>query len=169
MRALQIVGIGLRVLAILLFIGTLRGMAPFVSLYTKNPSLESLIMIGVVVLISVLISVWVWFFPLTIASKLVPCIPESEEDKPITQHEFQAIGFSLIGLWVLTQSIPDIFSWGFYVYAIMHSETAVEYSMEDFAGIVVTGVELVLGIFLLLGSKGLSGVIHKFRYAGSGY
>jgi hypothetical protein len=73
-----------------------------------------------------------------------------------------------MGLWVLTSAIPDIFYWVTFVYRIKSVNVgSTELTPENIGYIVSTIVELVIGFWLLFGSRGLLGVIRRARYAGA--
>lgn len=108
-----------------------------------------------------------WFFPLTVATKLIPNV-KPEESAAFGAGGIEVVAFSIMGLWVLTTAIRDIFFWITFAYRVKNVGLGIsELSPEDVGNIVATVVELVIGFWLLFGSKGLLGIIRRVRYAGN--
>jgi len=167
----QIVGLAVRLFAIFLVVYTLRYATSLVSFATLDPpdyvSSAFILLFG---LSPLLIAILLWRSPLTVASKLIPQTDAGTKPKALGEVEAQVIAFSILGLWLLVSAIPDIFYWVTYVYRIKSigfGGVRTELTPQYIAGIASTIAELVLGAWLLFGSRGLVGLIRKFRYAGS--
>ena len=169
MRKEQVVGLALRLFAIFLFIQALRQAAGLIPFLTDSTPVR--IGIGVVLvstLVPVAIAAFLWLLPLTIATKLIPGVSAKEPRSTLTATEIASVAFPILGLWVLTSAIPDTFHWTMFIYIVKSSDVGrPELSPENIGNIVATVVELLIGFWLLLGSKGMFGLLKRLRYAGS--
>ncbi len=99
-----------------------------------------------------------WFFPLTVARKLLPVMRERVEPIGGDRIALQEIAFSVVGLWLFASSVPSVFYWTGLLMALRtHArEFAADATPapEHYAGMLSDGVQLVVGIALLLGSRG---------------
>jgi hypothetical protein len=165
----QIVGIAVRLFAVFLTIYVLRhasGLIPYLADSSSYPI--SALFLFLIVLFPLLAAMLLWLFPLTVAAKLIPDINAKEASKTSGSGEWEVVAFSVLGLWVLTSAIPDAFHWATFVYVLNSSEMGrMALSPDNIGNIVATVVELVVGFWLLFGSKGLIGLVRYLRYAGS--
>lgn len=169
MTSAQIVGLGVRLFAIWLVVSVLRhvpGMWQFnASGVAASNSATNLVIVVVAVLILAL-AAGLWFFPLTVANNLVPRSSKTDHlHVPIDQA--QSVGFSLLGLWVLTNSVPDSFYWIFMTYQASRPNSMLELRGSEYAYMVTTAIEIILGIWLLFGARGLRGLLRWARTAGT--
>jgi len=167
MTSAQIVGLGVRLFAIWLVVSVLRhvpGMWQFnASGAAAGNSTTNLVIVMVAVLILAL-AAGLWFFPLTVANKLIPRSSKADHlHVPLDQA--QSVGFSLLGLWVLTNSVPDSFYWAFMMFQASRPNSMLELRANEYAYMVTTAVEVVLGIWLLFGARGLRGLLRWTRTA----
>lgn len=165
----QIVGIAVRLFAIFLGLYTLRYVGGILR-YTVEPSLSnvSVTFLFLPALILALVAILLWFFPLTVATKIIPSIKTSSAPTSLDAGGIEVIAFSVMGLWVLTTAIPDAFHWITFVYLAKSVNVGnSELSPENIGYIVSTIVELVIGFWLLFGSRGLLGIIRRARYTGT--
>lgn len=165
----QIVGIAVRLFAVFLALYTLRyasSMLPYAA--APPPNSISFWFIGTLALFPILAAVLLWFFPLTVATRLIPDIKAKETSTSLGAGDVEVVAFSVMGLWVLTTAIPDIFYWVTFVYRVESAGVgSPELSPENIGNIVATVVEFVIGFWLLFGSKGLLGIIRSARQAGT--
>jgi hypothetical protein len=121
-----------------------------------------------IVLFPILAAILLWFFPLTVAGKLIPDTKPEELPIALSGTEIETVAFSILGLWILATAIPDIFHWATFGYLVKASGVGrAQLTPENIGNIVGTVVELVIGFWLLFGSKGIAGLIRRYRYAGS--
>jgi hypothetical protein len=168
MQKEQIVGIAVRLSAIFLGLYTWRYVSGLVPLLAA-PSQDS-IGVGFLLLLAlfpILASLLLWYFPLAVASKIIPDIKTEKASTPLDAGGIEVVAFSVMGLWVLTTAVPDIFYWIVFAYRTKSADFGnPELSPESVGYIVATVVELVIGFWLLFGSKGILGIIRRIRYAG---
>ena len=107
-------------------------------------------------------------FPLTIAGKLLPKDGDDKLDWQLTGQDVYSIAFFILGLYILINAIPSMFYWLAYSITYKNSDPPAyqEFSPGEIGGMVVTVTKLIIGIWLLLGARGLRGLVYKLRYAG---
>jgi hypothetical protein len=169
MTSAQIVGLGVRLFAIWLVVSVLRhvpGVWRFnVPAATAGDSWTNVVIVAVTIII-LAIAAGLWFFPLAVANKLIPRSCKTDHlHVPLDQAE--SVGFSLLGLWVLTSSVPDAFYWVFMRYQASRPNSMLELRADDYSYMVTTAVEVVLGIWLLFGARGLRRLLRWARTAGT--
>ncbi len=115
----------------------------------------------------VLAAVGLWFFPLAVARKL---LPKATLDQPIPLpvDQVQRAGFCLLGLWVLTESVPYLVYYAVAFAASPSPNSLMSFEKDNYANVAHTIAEFVIGVWLLLGARGLLDVLRWARAAGSG-
>lgn len=163
----QIVGLGVRLFAIWLALYALGGLSQlwaFIERDFKDPGGA-----GVVMALAALmgfVAVLLWVFPLSVARKL---IPRTALDQPTTLplEHVEAAGFCLMGLWVLASAIPSAFMWAVFVYQSTRPQSMFSLEPRNYATIAYVLVQLVIGLWLLFGARGLLRVLRWARTAGT--
>lgn len=164
----QIVGLVIRLFAVFLVVYSLRLMSSLFTFATVEPiDYISSAIIFLFGFSPILIAIILWRFPLAIASKLIPKPTETKHTSAWGETEIQIVAFSTLGLWVLSSAIPNAFYWVTLVNRIKSvSFGNTSLSPENVAGIVSTITQIILGFWLLMGSKGIVGLVRKLRHAG---
>ena len=120
---------------------------------------------GFVLILGLFVCSFLWFFPLTVARKLLPVMREPLAEKPIDSSIALSLGLTLIGVWLLAYALVDGVYWLTLVIRTQQIDmTYFEWSDEQIAGMVATIVELVISAWLILGSSGIRRLIYRFRY-----
>jgi hypothetical protein len=109
-----------------------------------------------------------WFFPVTIASKLLPSYSRPPDPQnPPHLHEWQTLGVICIGLWALSRAVPDLVYWITYMGMAFEGDSPVgDLAPDQKAGFIATLVEIAVGLWLVLGAKGAAALLFKVRTAG---
>ncbi len=110
-------------------------------------------------------SVLVWLF----APEISTFINSKDTSTVETDWSFesaQSLGFTLVGLLVLSFTIPLALNWG--IALIMNTQMDLNYSAKvsfysETASVIV---RLLIGTYLFLGAKGLSDFLRKIRASG---
>lgn len=168
MKKEQVVGIAVRLFAVFLGFYTFRYVIGLTSLLVDpSPNKPGVGFLLLLAAFPTLAAILLWYFPLAVASKVIPDIKTAKAPARLDAGGIAVVSFSIMGLWVLTTAIPDIFYWVTFAYRIRSTDLGnSELSPEHIAYIVSTVVELAVGFWLLLGSRGILGIIRRFRYAG---
>ncbi len=125
------------------------------------------LLLSVVVAIPLFAFLVLWFFPLTVARKLLPVM--KKPGKPISKEgaSLIEIGCTLLGLWLFARALSDAIYWGVYILAIYQQDYDFSLSPETIAAIVATVVELGVAIWLIFGQQGILHAFKKLRTAGA--
>jgi len=118
-------------------------------------------------LLQIAVCAVLWFYPMTIAARLVPGGVKAADTAPPQLVEWQTLGLVCIGLWGLVHVIP-LFAYWITVVSMSHDKyDAYEgLRVEDKALIFAHVVELALSLWLVFGAKGLASILFKMRTGG---
>lgn len=118
--------------------------------------------------VGALICVLLWFFPLSIARKLLPVMREPRSEASIGEPVALSLGLALIGVWLFAYASTDAVYWFTYVVLskqlMQGVDVPMEWTHEQIANVVATLVQLSLSLWLIFGSAGLRRLIYRFRY-----
>lgn len=117
------------------------------------------------IVVSLLLVSFLWFFPLTVARKLLPVMREPRSETAIDASVALSVGITLMGIWFFASAIADTSYW---LTLGLRARDADMYdfhwSHEQIAGITATAVELVIAVCLLFGSSGIKRLLLRLRY-----
>jgi hypothetical protein len=117
-------------------------------------------------LVSLAICVFLWFFPLTIARKLLPVMKEPRSEQTISAPIGLSLGLTLIGIWFLAHAAIDSIYWLTLIVRVkqMDPQVSFEWTPDQVASMIATVFQLGLSAWLVFGNAGLRRLIYKFRY-----
>ena len=107
-----------------------------------------------------------WFFPFTIAKKILPTVESDLAITSIEKNTLIEVGIILIGLFYLFYALSDIFYWLFFILASIRMENTygdMLLTADQWSGIIVTLIEITMALFLIFGAKGVKNLIYSFR------
>ena len=109
-----------------------------------------------------------WFFPLTLARKLLPVMREPRSEQALDASTAMSVGLTLIGVWVMAYGLVDAVYWlTLLVRTRQIAATYFEWSHEQVAGILATAAEIGIAVWLIFGSRGIRRLIYRYRYGAS--
>ncbi len=161
----QLIAVAVRLFAIWLAIYAVRYVpAVFLQIEKFGEGPGAAISLGVCfVVIGVLLILW--FFPRTIAKKLLPGSPPPEQ-QTFPLEDWFAVGCSLIGVWVMTESIPGLVR---YLVILFISQRmgpeAFPVTPDFYVGAIYYLLQGLLAAWLILGTKGLKRLFIRLRHA----
>lgn len=128
-----------------------------------------LLSIFVSLVIPILLGLWLVYFPGTITTKILR-IPGIESPQHSDLPSYERVAFAAIGLWWTLDAILD----GLYVYARsrIYLRIIEDYPVyakapaitpDDFASYIVSGLQFLVGLWLLLGNRGLASILSRIR------
>jgi hypothetical protein len=164
----QIVVVLLRLLALIWLLFTLTHMYGLFVVYDSG---EGVGISRPIVLFSAVFQVFVclalWFFPSTIAANLLRSEQPAHEPAPTRPPvEWQTLGVICIGLWALTQAIPDsIYLITTYAMVSGSNLSFFDQGPDQIANALATAAQLAIGLWLVFGAKGVVAVLFKTRAA----
>lgn len=159
MKPIHYLGLGVRLFAIWLFISGVVTTIDFIALKlggtaSSMPSFVSMI----IMLIPIIAAVYLWFFPLTVAQKLLG--KEEKEFEPVNPQSLLTIFVASIGLFFLYQALMSFIFWlGFYVMPSNESSSLVMAYATDKVGVLTTFVELVIALLLVIKCRSIAGLM----------
>jgi hypothetical protein len=161
----QAVGVGVRLFSIWLVVYVIRGGPALWLMNWREGDTAGMSMVLAAMATLLLIALFLWLFPLTVASRLIPrSALEQRTSAPV--EDLQRCGFLLLGLWVLALSVPGFFRYLFLYYLTARLGTTIQLAPEAHAGFAAVVVELMIGLWLLFGAKGLLALLRWARTAG---
>ena len=123
---------------------------------------QTIAVVVVGTLISVLVLVGLWFFPKSIARGLLP-ISSEVPTQPSSPETWFTLGIALIGLWVVASAIPAILR----NVTVMYLFRSKLMDMTELkSGLLYYVVELLIGVWLIFGAAGIRRFIWWARHAG---
>lgn len=113
------------------------------------------------VMLTVSIGVILWLLPGIVTNKIVvgPDYPKGKDLEKI-----QVIAFATIGMYLLVRAIGDIVYWGTILVLLKQEQPGSKFmSLDRYADLTAVVAELLLGLYLVFGSNGLTVLISKIR------
>ena len=111
---------------------------------------------------------FLWFFPLTIARKLLPVMKEPRSEQAIDASVGLSLGLTLIGVWFLADgTVGAVYWFALIVRTKQHVQPlGFEWTPAQIASMASTAFEACMGACLVFGSTGIKRLIHGLRYGG---
>ena len=167
MKPSQIVALFVRLFSIGLLIFAVRILAPEIFGLLTFEYYEANIFLAFVVAFVFFVAVFLWKFPLFIASKLLSFGPDEQQSTNLSESSALRIGLILLGVYLFYWAVSDSFFWA---YMLMGQREILGHPLElgtqEQAMIFSTIVELVFSVFLLVGSKRIAKFLSGLRKAG---
>lgn len=158
----QILIVGIRLLVIFWFL-SLLGQAGAVLTPLQGMDVSAtpfLISMG----LQLVAIVALWLFPATLASKLLRAGNVPVQASAVAFDEWRDLLLVGVGIFVLARAIPDVIYWALMVGASEASFSG--FTIEQKANVLVSVIELAIGLILTLGAAGIAALIQKGRRAG---
>jgi hypothetical protein len=163
----QALSVAVRLFVIWLVIYVVRTAPTFV-LQAKRYDDEAALFLGIGVLIVILLVLLaMWFFSRTLARIMLPG-EGKPASSPLSPDQWFEVGCSLIGLWVLTNAVPGLIRYLIMVYLDKRDPATIPLGADWHASAIYYLVELGLGLWLLVGGRGMQQLIRRVRRAGPG-
>ncbi|CAH0991964.1 hypothetical protein SIN8267_02079 [Sinobacterium norvegicum] len=167
MKSSHYLAIAVKLFAIVLFIFSLRQSTSLVEVFLSdsiNGMPVSTLFIAGTVLIPLIVSLLLWFFPLSVSKSILK--PEIDLPiEPINSTTILTVFVLAIGLYVFYYAFVDLVYWA----VLWNMESHSQYSMaplslteDNKANMVATALELVISIGLILKAKTLASNMLKF-------
>ena len=117
-----------------------------------------------------IIAIVLWVFTNRILKYLLPEDLDNTSESKINLDDIQYIAFSIIGILILTNALPQIFN--LIPNIIRYNEISShlhtpQFKTEVIFSIVENVAKLIIGFILIFGSKGLTGLLKKIRELGA--
>lgn len=167
----DVVAVASRIFAVFVLVWTLRMASAF---FATGPAADWTVwevsLVSLSFFASLGLAALLWYFPLTVARKLLPVMKDSGPDRSTGPSHLELLAFSILGAWVLAGALSDATYWFAFALVTNGSEYGeVQLGAENIASIWTTVIELLIGFFLLFGARGLVALLRHLRYAGGYY
>lgn len=109
-----------------------------------------------------------WFFPLTVARKLLPVMREPRSEQQIDASIAMSIGLVLLGVWFFANAVTDAVYWlSLFFVSRRVADAGFTWAPDQIASMVATVAEAILALWLLFGNAGIKRLVYQFRYGDS--
>ena len=165
----DVIAVAVRVFAIFLLVSVVRTFPSAIALIDQAEPKPSLALVAVVSVLGLAFCACLWFFPLTVARKLLPAMREPRSETAMNGSVALSVGLTLLGVWVLTSALPDAIYWiTLFLLSRRIDAGAMEWQHDQIANIIATAGQLALAVWLIFGSSGIKRLILRFRNGADG-
>lgn len=164
----------LRVAGVIIVVSSVLSVPPTVIGLATNDSssgnlTSAVLMSGLAALLPLLVGLVLLWFPGTVTHRIVG-VRHEEASAVADGEKLRQLAFSVLGLYFVSSALFDAVYW-YARLKLYHSTVAAEFAymmppvvlQDDFAGMLSTGSQLIVGLLLLFGSKGISNLVAKVR------
>ncbi len=172
MTAKELLGVGIRLLGIWFIVYSLQSLAFGVSYAISQNRVDqtfinTMLSVTPYFLLAMVIASIGFFlikFPYYLAAKLIPKTGLDNTQIDWEEKLVERIGFVLLGVYILSWAIPDIILNIIYLYKYVGAGPNDEANLTTSKiNTFISLIEIVIGLFLVLESRGLVKLIHKLR------
>lgn len=180
MKSIELLATGIRLLGIYIFIYAIRtGIFQYQAiLQFRSTSQDDMEAFAYIALFQVgllfIASLFMFKFPVSLSKWILPKTNNNEIIFDGTIKDIEVSLFVIIGVYILSWAIPDLFHNGIWWWYSAHSGISGISGMfnqgsenEHIINEVVTVIEIAIGLYLCLRAQGLSNLLKKFRQAGA--
>lgn len=129
---------------------------------------ELFVLLGLSLILPVVIGVMLIYFPSIVTNRIISAKDEVESIAKF--EDLRPLAFSCMGLYFISSSLFDGIYWlaklNIYYSAVAKEQwigSPPAIMPDDFAGIASTVFQLLIGLILLLGSKGINNLVTRLR------
>jgi hypothetical protein len=165
----DIVAIASRIFAIYVVIMAVQSIGALLKMrHAMEMNITDVVPFLLMCALPLLLAVLLWFFPLSIARKLLPVLRDPRPPLSAARQDVEDTVVFVLGLWVLAIATVDIVYWLVFVFRIQNTEAAsVPLIPDQVAAIWATVAQTAIGLWLVFGARGLLGALRRLRYAGA--
>lgn len=164
--------VGCRLLALFYGVKALFDMSSFVTVliswkasmvaYPETPT--GIIYVQLISLcLNILFACLLWFGAGRIVQFLLSEADLFTESSSLTVHQVQTVAFATVGVFILGLTVPEVGRTLFRIIEAKKFDNSSPISMDLTVQIFFLGLRMLIGLFLVFGSKGLSGLLTRLR------
>jgi len=159
--------VGVRLLALMLFFYVLRESSRLISLASGFDSYEGWLITVVFIIGFLLIGLWLWISAVNIARKIIPR-DVLVENAPLNdiQRPIYELAFVLFGMYVLIYGVSELAYTAQLYFSLPDKYMTPDQVRKQQAAMFSSAVEVLFGLVLIVGARGVSKLIFKIRYGG---
>jgi len=164
----DIVAVVTRLFAIVLLLFSLKFLATTVGFYFDTDQFTGLAPILAMVVTMIAIAALLWYFPLTIARKLLPVMKEPRPASVVDGPTLFSLALMILGVWFLANAVIDLGYWA-VLFSSLGGSVPEEFGLtvEQKGSLLSTVLELLVALLLVFGSTGIRNLLFKIRYGNS--
>jgi hypothetical protein len=162
----DIIAVATRLFAVFLALASIRYASQAVA-FLDGEHLRRTVWFLAETLLPLIVALPLWFFPLTVAHKLLPVMRGDKKAISSETTPLIEVGCTLLGLWLLAAAISDVVYWSLFLFIVSHQSHDYTLSAENIGAIITTIIEFAVALWLLLGYRGILETIRRFRTAGA--
>lgn len=164
----QIFGLAVKLFAIFLFVYGLRSLTGVIQIADTASGYSGIWWVAAGYLfIFVSLALLLWFFPVSVARRILPKDDRKVGEADFSLNDIDVVAYSILGVWLLATTIPDVIYWLLVLATLEHKGLIPYMTHTRIASVIATLIQFGIGVWLMLGAKGLRGLIRKLRYAGA--
>jgi hypothetical protein len=161
----DVIAVAVRLFAIFLLVTVVRTIPGTLAVIDQAEPKPSLLLVWLLSGLSLALCAYLWFFPLTVARKLLPAMREPRSDTAMNGSVALSVGLTLLGVWVLSHALPDAIYWvTLFLLSRQIDAGQIDWQHEQIANMIATAGQLALALWLVFGSSGIKRLILRFRH-----
>lgn len=164
----ELLVVTIRLFAIALVLYTIRGFPTSLDALSVGPETPVTSTLVVTVhLALLLVAVALWKFPAGVAALILPTSGAGTPGISWSQESVVETASIVIGLFYLAYAVSDLIYWFSFCVAWSKLEPGTFHlDASQWAGIITTIFEVVIALYLILGSRGVARLVRITRYGG---
>ncbi|MDR3601136.1 MAG: hypothetical protein P4L49_11755 [Desulfosporosinus sp.] len=139
-----------------------------VSLFYLPPNMPTILGGVVSMAFPVVVGILLWIFSAKLAGFMVKT-PEDQDAEMMSAtfdlESVQILAFTIIGVLLIVNAVPSLIP-ALTVYAVLPVHNVGQVGLESLSRLVDSAIRIILGLWLVLGSKGLVNLMKKIKTAG---
>ncbi len=167
MNLISFTAVGVRLLALMLFFYVLRESSRLITLASGFDSYEGWLITVVFIIGFLLVGLWLWVSAVNIARKIIPKdVPVENAPSNDIQRPIYQLAFVLFGMYVFINGISDLSYTAQLYFSLPDEYMTPDQVRKQQAAMLSSAVEVLFGLVLIVGARGVSKLIYKIRYGG---
>lgn len=168
-KDIHLLAVIVRIFAIFLTFRTLNEAMQVVLSFNQQGWVELSYSYIIYPIITLFFSLYLWFFPMTVAKRILPYKEyKSIEFDGLSYEKLFVVAVTILGLYFFYDSLVNLFYW-VYLWITYFGDTQgrLIISIEQKGGTIATVAELILSLILILRTKKLISFFKWLRYSGT--
>ena len=168
MKAEEVIALAVRIFAIALAIYSIRELSAVIWVIERDEfAAGAKVAVYIIGTVTLVISVLLWKFPLTVASHLYTPSDKDNREPRWGATDLYYCGFILIGIVFLLRALSDGLYWALYIFWLADEASDIyRIDADQKAAMAATIIEFLFGVLLILGHQGITKLVYFIRFGG---